>query len=438
MSVECYFSINFCIFATAILKSCHGTKIYNYNSSNIPLSLIPTYISAQRHEILSPEIKSLEIVADQNWLGLPIISLRRDERINIEFDDLTHDYHRYTYKLEHCEADWTPSKGLFETDFIDGFYNGLTIDDYQESINMATLYTHYRLQLPNEQCRLKLSGNYRITITDDNSGKDIAKCCFMVIEPKFSVGIDMTTATDIDFNNAHQQLTVRLSYNNVRIQNPDNQIKTIALQNNRWTSARWLPRPTFRSADGMEWKHSKDLIFTAGNEYRKFEFLDLHRTSMGVDHTDFDGENYHVWLFTDKPRPNYVYDEDANGAFYIRNTDNINNDTESEYFICHFTYDSPRPFKGDVYLNGQWTNDRLLNEYLMEYDPEHKQYHCAVKLKMGYYSYQYLLRQNNGETITLPTEGNYHQTENRYSCLVYFRPTGGRADLLYGFGELTR
>lgn len=36
-------------------------------------SLIPTYISAQRHEILSPEIKSLEIVADQNWLGLPII-----------------------------------------------------------------------------------------------------------------------------------------------------------------------------------------------------------------------------------------------------------------------------------------------------------------------------------------------------------------------------
>ena len=65
-------------------------------------------------------------------------------------------------------------------------------------------------------------------------------------------------------------------------------------------------------------------------------------------------------------------------------------------------------------------------------------YHCAVRLKMGYYSYQYRLEQKDGETTVLPSDGNFYQTENRYGCLVYYRPTGGRTDLLYGFGETGR
>ncbi|MCM1079196.1 MAG: DUF5103 domain-containing protein [Bacteroidales bacterium] len=398
-------------------------------------SALPAW--AQRHEILSPEIRSLQVVADRNWLGMPVITLGRDETVNISFDDMTHDYHRYTYAVEHCEADWTVSGGLFETDYIDGFYNGLTIDDYEESLNMATLYTHYRLRIPNDLCRLKLSGNYRLTVIDDDSREPVAKCCFMVLDRKFGVGVEMTTNTDIDVNKSHQQVNVRLQYNGVSVTDPESQVKGYVLQNNRWTTARKLPRAQFRTTEGMAWQHCRELIFPATNEYRKFEYLDLHRNSMGVDHTGFDGSNYHVWLHTDEPRPNYVHDEDANGAFYIRNTDNENNDTESEYFICHFTYKAPAPFNGEVYLNGQWTNDRTLPVYRMEYDGGQGLYHCAVRLKMGYYSYQYLL-QNAGGTTVLPSEGNYWQTENRYACLFYYRPQGGRTDLLYGFGELSR
>ena len=41
-------------------------------------------------------------------------------KISIDFDDLTHTYRRLTYRLEHCEADWKPSVGLFESDVVDG------------------------------------------------------------------------------------------------------------------------------------------------------------------------------------------------------------------------------------------------------------------------------------------------------------------------------
>ena len=37
-------------------------------------------------------------------------------------------------------------------------------------------------------------------------------------------------------------------------------------------------------------------------------------------------EQYHAFVWADEPRNNYVYDEDANGAFVVRNTDNIENE----------------------------------------------------------------------------------------------------------------
>ncbi|MDE6151728.1 MAG: DUF5103 domain-containing protein, partial [Prevotella sp.] len=238
-------------------------------------AVFPSALHAQRHEILSPEIRSLQVVAGQDWLGMPIITIGSAEAVNIAFDDMSHSYHRYTYTIEHCEADWSVSPGLFETDYIDGFYNGLTIDDYEESLNTAELYTHYRIRIPNSQCRLKLSGNYRLTVIDDYDGRPVAICCFMVLDRKFGVGLEMTTNTDVGFNKSHQQVNVKLQYNGVSVVDPEQQVKGVVLQNNRWTTARRMPRAQFRNTEGMAWQHCRDLIFPATTEYRKFEFLDL-------------------------------------------------------------------------------------------------------------------------------------------------------------------
>ena len=118
-------------------------------------------VMAQNHEIYSEDISSLKVVADDRWLSLPVIDMNAGETVNISFDQLSHEYHRYTYKIEHCEADWSTTTSLFESDFIDGFYNGLVIDNVELSLNTAQLYTHYSLTIPNKDCRLKLSGNYR-------------------------------------------------------------------------------------------------------------------------------------------------------------------------------------------------------------------------------------------------------------------------------------
>ena len=390
-------------------------------------------ICAQRNEILDKNIASLQVVANNDWLSLPIITLNSNDFVNISFDDLTHEYHRYCYKIEHCEADWQTSSALFESDYIDGFASGNTIDDVQESTNTVQLYTHYNISFPNNKCRPKISGNYRVTIYDENDEKHVVcRAYFMIVEPSMAVHLNVTTNTDIDINGKHQQVEMAVDYGNNIVSNPQTQIKTVVMQSNRWDNAVVNARPQYIKANGLQWIHCKDFIFDGGNEYRKFETLDVTHTTMGLESINWDGHNYHAWIWTDEPRPSYIYDKDANGAFLIRNSDNINNDVNSDYIITHFRLKSPQT-ADPIYINGFFTNDRFLPQYEIKWNEKNQQYEGELLLKQGYYSYQYLMMKPEGKLKPVPSEGNFYQTENTYQALIYFKANGDRTDRLVGY-----
>ena len=390
-------------------------------------------ICAQRNEILDKNIASLQVVANNDWLSLPIITLNSHDFVNISFDDLTHEYYRYCYKIEHCEADWQTSSALFESDYIDGFASGNTIDDVQESTNTVQLYTHYNISFPNNKCRPKISGNYRVTIYDENDEKHVVcRAYFMIVEPSMAVQLNVTTNTDIDINGKHQQVEMAVDYGNNIVSNPQTQIKTVVMQNSRWDNAVINAHPQYIKANGLQWIHCKDYIFDGGNEYRKFETLDVTHTTMGLESINWDGHNYHAWIWTDEPRPSYIYDKDANGAFLIRNSDNIDNDVNSDYIITHFRLKTPQiPYP--IYINGFFTNDRFLPQYEMKWNEKNQQYEGELLLKQGYYSYQYLMMKPEGKLKPVPSEGNFYQTENTYQALVYFKSNSDRTDRLVGY-----
>ena len=401
------------------------------------LLMLPIVGFSQRHELFSPDIASLQVVAGNRWLDIPVIQLGGNEAIHIGFDDMTHEYRRYTYRIEHCEADWTVTEGLFTSDFVSGFAEGNTIDDIEESLNTNVLFTHYSLQIPNRRCRLTMSGNYRLTVLDENNDDEpVLSACFMVCDGAATVSLLATSNTDIDVNHRHQQVEMRVGFGNLKVVNPQEQIKTVVMQNGRWDNARINVRHQYTTMSGLEWNHNRDLIFTAGNEYRKFEVLDVDRPSMGIDRMRWDGEYVNAYLFVDEPRRNYVYDEDANGAFYIRNSDNYENDRLSDYVLVHYTLKCDAPVDGRVFLNGAWTYDRFEPEYELEYNEELRQYEAVVLQKLGYYSYQYLMVDRQGVVRTMPTEGDFYETENSYQALVYYRGQGDRADRLVGYQNI--
>jgi hypothetical protein len=390
-----------------------------------------------KNTIHSPQIKSLQVVVNKDWLSSPaVMRLRTGDVLHIGFDELSHTYHRYIYKIERCEADWTPSEDIFESEWLEGFNNN-TIDDYENSINTTVPYTHYWLQIPNDRCRLKMSGNYRLHVLDeDQDNEEVLVAEFMVTEQTMSLSLEVTSNTDIDTNVSHQQISMSLTYGNQMVSNPEEQIYTIVTQNGREDNQKKNPKPNFINNKGLDWVHNKQLIFDAGNEYHKFEVLDVSHPTMGVNFIRWDGENYQVFPFIDEPRLNYLYDEDANGAFYIRNSDNYENNTTSDYVWVNYRLKAPALPEGGIVIDGQWTTDENLYNYVMEYDDVQDIYFARILQKQGYYSYQYLWQKADGSNQFLPSEGSFYQTENKYQAYVYFRGIGERSWRLTGYRQI--
>lgn len=391
------------------------------------------------HRILSPNVKSLEVICNDDFTALPVLELGSADVLNIGFDELSHNYHRFVYHVEPCEPDQQPTEGLFESDWLVGF-NDQPIEDYENSINTNTLYTHYRFQFPNEQTQLKMSGNYRLTILDEDEGMAEVACIELrVVEPLMTVGIGITTNTDIDFQLSHQQVAMTVNYNNVRVNNPDEQIQTFLMQNGREDNMKVNVRPTYITPGSLRWEHHRQLIFDAGNEYHKFEVLDPSHITMGLAYVTWDEETrtYHALPTPCEPRRSYLYDEDANGAFLLRNSDNYEAERTSEYVYVHYKMmPSPRYDNARILINGRWTTEDP-DTYTMTYNEEDHSYEAVVMQKLGYYNYQLLMQDMDGTTHPVPQEGSFFQTENQYQAFVYYKGTGERVWRLVGFQEVT-
>ncbi|MDD3908209.1 MAG: DUF5103 domain-containing protein, partial [Bacteroidales bacterium] len=167
----------------------------------------------------SEQIRSLTVYPNGIWSAAPVIQMGSDHFIEISFDELSHDYKRYAYKVIHCNADWTQSD-MNVLEYLDGFSEN-DIEAGEESVSTLTLYTHYQFSLPNENVGLKLSGNYAVTVFDrDGSGEALLTACFMVVENKVSIEGSATATTDIDYKQSDQQLNFDIKTLGMNIQQP--------------------------------------------------------------------------------------------------------------------------------------------------------------------------------------------------------------------------
>lgn len=387
------------------------------------------------NQMLDSHIKSLQAVVNNNWTSLPVMRLGSNDVLNISFDELSHNYHRYIYQITKCEADWDIAEDVFMSDYLEGF-DGNPIDDFEHSVNTIIPYTHYRLQIPNDKCRVKMSGNYVLEVIDDDDSDIVLRVPFMVCEQSMKLSMSVSPNTDIDNRQSHQQVSMAVNFGQWPVTRPEEQIYAVVMQNNQDFDIRTNVPANFNTNNGMEWNHCRQLIFDGGNEYHKFEVLDVSHPTMGVDRIHWDGENYQVYLPENRPRTNYLYDEDADGSFYIRNSDNIHNDTQSEYVWVNFLLDDP-DMSGNPRVTGRWASDINLSTYGMEphlgnYNSPQHCYTASILLKQGYYNYQY--RYADGKLH--PTEGSFYQTENRYQGLIYYKGPNDRTWRLTAFGDI--
>lgn len=397
---------------------------------------------AQYSKVFTDKIQTFRIENNKGLTEVPIIQLKSNDYLNISFDDLQHEYQRYIYRIEHCSYDWKTSDELFESDYLASAGNAEVIDDYQQSLNTSVLYTHYQFTIPNANCRPLLSGNYRLTIyteDEDNELRPVVESYFYVVDSQVNIQAEATTNTDIDWNKEHQQLSISINMNDLQFRDLRSELKIHVLQNQRWDMLVTNPTPTYIMGSNVIWDHCRELIFKAGNEYRKFEMLSTRYPGMHMESMKWFRPYYHATLFPDAPRRNYLYDEDQNGLSVVRSETSGNAGTESDYVFTHYCLETDYIPDYKIYVNGTWTHGGFTPQYEMKYNFEAGAYEADILQKLGYYNYLYLaVNPSNGKRgETAPIEGDFFQTENEYTIFAYYRKTGERYDKLVGIKRLS-
>lgn len=394
--------------------------------------IFPQQLAAKNYktEAVAADIYSIQVLNNGQWDSYPIININTADQIYIDFDKVSDDLlAKLRYKIVYCNADWTVNKNLSEMDYMQGFDDNL-IDDYSTSFNTTVSYTHYSLKVPNEEVRLKLSGNYVVLIYDESIGEDeiLLTACFSVLDNKINILPKVSPITDIDANDKHHQVSFDLKYN-FPIRDTQNDLQVFVRQNNRLDNERKNLKPTYTLSSALRYEHNRNLIFEAGNEYNRFDISSRRSNGINVANIDYRPPYYYMYITPSqiKANPSYSYDQDQNGRVIYRTLDAENVNIEGDYFYTCFTLKADDPLPDDVYINGAFTNNIFSDKYKMIYDSENREYNLALFIKQGIYNYQYLT--DKGKNVN----GNFHETENEYTISVYYRPSGQRYDSLIGF-----
>jgi hypothetical protein len=380
------------------------------------------------------------MVLNGEWGVPPVMQLGSEDVLRFSFDEMSHVYHRYTYRVQHCNADWQESE-LLELDYLEGF-NDLVIEDWENSKNTTQLYTHYQFTIPNDEISLKVSGNYRVQVFDDELDDEnpVAVFEFSVVEPLLSFNVNISGDTDVSFNEGHQQLTIAVDYPSF-VASPASELKPVVYQNRRRDNCVSGIVPTYITGNRVEYVHNQRLIFDAGNEYRRFEMVSTQYKGMGVDFLSHYDPYYHAVLERDYPRKTrtYSFDQTQHGRYIIRETDHEeDSDTQADYFVVHFSLDASELLlpEGDIYIDGELSEYRFSDSNRMLRNPQTGLYEKIMLLKQGAYNYQYLFvpkGENVGKASII--EGNRYETQNEYRVNVYHRIPGERYDRLIGTGR---
>ena len=403
----------------------------------LPLSILfsSSLFSQGNFDIVEPDyIKTVVLQPTRPDSYVPI--MRLGESFILSFDDLEADQKYYYYKIEHFDFNWNPS-GLSEREYIKG-YNGDRIRSDENSFNTLQFYTHYSIVFPNQSTQLLLSGNYIISVLDENENVIFTRR-LVYYESRVEVGVNLNRSREIASIDTQHNVQFVINHPNMLINNPKVEIKTVLMQNNNWQTAITDLVPQFYRGSQLLYKYLDITNFWAGNEFLYFDSKAVRFTNVYIRRVDSGPKLYHTILYVnderiDKP---YAINPDINGNFVVRNVDGLgDSNIEADYTWVFFSLNTYEDLRGKrVFVNGNFNNWRNDETNELFYNEESRLYEAQILMKQGFYNYQFTTIDADGNFSNHDIDGSFYQTENDYTVLVYYRKIGDRYDSVIGIGE---
>ena len=381
-------------------------------------------------------IKTVQLYRKDDQLSFPVLFLGSSEQLELHFDDLAADFDTYTYTIVHCNANWEPSD-LVVTEYLSDFFNGF-IEDYEYSINTLFPYIHYKVAIPNNQVKFKLSGNYLLKVYANNNEEDLLLTKrFYVVEKRVNITSDIRMAALARYRDYKQEVDFTIDHGTYPIQDVYQNITVMISQNRRCDNAINNLKPLIIRSTELIYNFEDKNLFDGNNEYRFFETRNLRYQSMNIDGVQIMGGKTHVYILPEEPRSSkrYLFWPDINGKRQINRENSPLSNREADYMITHFKLVKENPVPGgDIYVFGELSDWEYKPEFKMNYVEVNGAYELTTTLKQGYYNYNYAYLPDGEEVGDLSTiEGTHSETNNDYYIFVYHRENGTIYDKLIGF-----
>ena len=388
-------------------------------------------------EIVAPyHIKTISFLqGDRNVIPI----FRLGEGFQLQFDDLYGNEANYYYEIIHCDYNWIPT-AIPKNEYLLGFDNQ-RIQDYTNSLNTLQIYSHYKLSVPNQFTQqLRISGNYMLKILDENKEVVFSRK-FILCEDLVTVPMQVKRARTMNSIEVKHNLDFTIRSSQITFQNPMKNVRVVLLQNGQFNTNIKNVIPQYTIGNDLVYKYDTETQFWADNEFLFFENKDIRSAANNIAKIDANTPVYGSYLYTNAARANFPYSftQDVNGDFVANNVNATNPQIEADYVWVYFSLSAPTfRMKKNIYVGGMFNNYSTSPEYKMDYNVQKGNYEKAILIKQGFTNYKYIVADEAGVIDNENSvDGNFYQTENEYTALVYYRENIDRYDRVVGKGRAT-
>jgi hypothetical protein len=373
----------------------------------------PAYVDL-RLESPADNVATVQVFRDPNEISLPVIALRADQVLRLEFDLLGKQGKPLRIEFKHLNRRWEDDY-LAPSEYMEGQIQD-EILDYRRSLAPRSSYFHYSYAFPNASIRFRESGNYKLRVFDPSDGRTMFEAPFLVSEETADMAFELRTISLPGLGGIWNQPVVYID--------PEAQPGrdlfdwgACFVRNTRFDLSRCSDRPSLFEAPYASFTVESNDSFDPVVDLHVVDLSELQR-GVDIDDVRFESTPIEVTLVPDQadlggPEVSFQRGQSSISGSVI----NVGNpDVEAEYVRARFRYIPYRSEQaaGDVIVTGSFNRWVLDAANRLVWNEADGLYEGAILLKQGVHAYQYHV------SGPRPSNRGAFAPESSYTALLYY------------------
>jgi len=370
------------------------------------------------NQLIPPSsFKSIQLYRKSNVNNPPIITLNKNEKLVLEFDELTSLSGQFRVRFEHFDPNWNPSN-IPEIWYIDGF-NELTVSGGEMNTLSKPSYFHYKTEFPNRQLDFLFSGNYMLHVYDYSSNIKLFSLPFFVTE---QVG-ELTSKIETIYNSGSSFAAIDQLFSNYKypdeVEFPQFELSFEFIQNRFWGNSIKTKTFDITTPGKIRFYTLRENSFSSSFDFIPLDLSDLNINLDKIE--DWQPEFIPPRIILERDILNFS----ASPSLQFRSTyGNIETDRRSRYAEVYFRLVSGtlNTQNSKLYVAGDFNSWRITENSKLIYDNELDLWTTKLIMKEGNYRYKYFRNTEGLDDINIiPINDTITNQTQEYMSFVYYK-----------------